>query len=76
MHLTGMPDHRLQGRAFLGAQKSKAYHEAAKNRFAAGNPELSRIRRESGYISHIHGPIRKNLRKSMAMKYDSDVRAK
>ena len=40
MALPRVPYHRLQGRAFLRAQKSTAYHANAKNRFAAGLPEL------------------------------------
>ena len=40
MALARVPYHRLQGRAFFGAQKSTAYHANAKNRFAAGLPKL------------------------------------
>ncbi len=40
MGLARMPNHRLQGRAFFGAQKSTMYHGHAKNRFAAGLPQL------------------------------------
>jgi hypothetical protein len=46
--LTGMPDHRLQGPAFFRAQKSTAYHDPAKNRFAAKLPELFSGRRGVG----------------------------
>jgi hypothetical protein len=45
-----MPDHHLQGHALVRAQEIVSDHETAKNRFAAGNPELSRVRGESGYI--------------------------
>ena len=47
--LARMPHHRLQGRAFLDAQKSTANHDREKNRSAAGLPELFRVCGESGY---------------------------
>ena len=48
--LARMPHHRLQGRAFLDAQKSTANHDREKNRSAAQLPELFRVCGESGYI--------------------------
>ena len=48
--LARMPHHRLQGRAFLDAQKSTANHDREKNRSAARLPELFRVCGESGYI--------------------------